>query len=301
MSRSNPRMTNPVKKYISLSGKTGAFNYWDRESQTEVALPYPVSFLPLDVLSTIRGFSSVRQVGIYSNEVHNISKEPLYVRVKGKEKIAEGLYKDIKEHIKAYGGKFCRAVYALMYFNGAPEIVIIYFTGASLNSWIELENTYSIYDIAVNITGSVPAQRGITNYFIPTLVPISVSPESAAIAVELDKKLQVYLTEKNEIKAVEAAANDKIQEEEDGGENIAPVPDAVKPNVSVLPVFGQPNTAPPYIVPPNAVPAAPGQSVAPFVPIPAVPGVTPVPSPVPAYVSPIPNYQVPESEPDPEE
>ena len=197
MSRSKPRTTNqnPASKFISLSGKTGKFSYWDKEKSESVNLEYPIVFLPLDVLSTIKGFSKKEMSGIYSNEVHNLGKEILTVKIFDKGQIAEGLYNKIKDSVKNQGGKYCRSVYAMMYFDEQPEIVNFQFIGASLGAWIEFENAHSIYDGAVKITGVKPAKTGATEYFIPEFTTNTVSKESTATAFELDQQLQKYLTE----------------------------------------------------------------------------------------------------------
>ena len=197
MSRSKPRTinSNPAKKFISLSGKTGKFNYWDKEKSESFYLDYPFAFLPLDVLSTIKGFSQKEMSGIYANEVHNLGKEILTVKIFGKGQIAEGLYGKIKDSVKNQGGKFCRSVYAMMYFDKQPELVNFQFVGASLSAWIEFENNHSIYDGAVQITGVKPAKKGATEYFIPELTLQKASREDEAIAVDFDKQLQKYLDE----------------------------------------------------------------------------------------------------------
>lgn len=218
MSRSKPRTTNPnpASKFISLSGKTGKFNYWDKEQKEVIEIEYPIVFLPLDVLSSIKGFSQKEKSGIYSNEVHNLAKEVLTVKIFDKGEIAEGLYKAIKDAVKTQGGKFCRSVYAMMYFDSGentekiPEIVNFQLVGASLGAWIEFENEHSIYDGAVKITGVKPAKTGATEYFIPEFSTNTVSKESAAVAFDLDKQLQKYL---DEYKSNQTSSKDTTEEE----------------------------------------------------------------------------------------
>ena len=216
MSRSKPRITNtnPARKFISLSGTTGKFNYWNKEKKESVDLEYPIVFLPLDVLSTIKGFSQKSKSGIYSNEIHNISKEILTVKIFDKGEIAKGLYSDIKDSIKNQGAKYCRSVYAMMYFDNVEEIVNFQFVGASLGSWIEYENKHSIYDGAVKISGVEPAKTGATEYFIPKFTSNPVSKESEAKAEDLDKNLQKYLEEYKSNQTAEEKPIEKIDDEE---------------------------------------------------------------------------------------
>jgi len=62
----------------------------------KVELEYPITFLPLDVLSKITGYHQAEKKGIYSNEVHNLANERLVVKLNGGGELASGFYQDIK-------------------------------------------------------------------------------------------------------------------------------------------------------------------------------------------------------------
>jgi len=70
--------------------------------------------LVLDELHTIKGWNDATSSAIYSNEVKWISKDELLVKpFKGNE-IAKGLYKDIKEKVKAAGAHYVKSVYCML-------------------------------------------------------------------------------------------------------------------------------------------------------------------------------------------
>lgn len=198
MSRTRKRegTKNPASKFISLSGKTGKFGYWDKEKQATIELEYPINFLPLDILSTIKGYHGSLEKGIYSNEVHNITSEILNVRCFDHGQIATGYYSDIKDKIKNVGAKFGYSVYGMFLSkDNEPELVNFQLTGAALSSFIEYTKILKndIYKFAISIVGVESAKKGATDYFIPTFDSKEVSKESSELADELDVKLQEYL------------------------------------------------------------------------------------------------------------
>lgn len=217
MSRTNKRdgSSNPAKKFISLSGKSGKFGYYDKVNAQTIELEYPITFLPLDVLATIKGYNKPEQTGFYSNEIHNTNSEILKVKLFNKGDFAEGLYSDIKDKIKANGGKYCSSVYAMMYNeNGEPELVNFQLIGAALTPFIEYtKSVKDIYKKAIQVTGSNPSEEGGIEYFIPVFAEKDVSPETSAKADELDIKLQEFLEQyKSGITGSELPKEDEIDE-----------------------------------------------------------------------------------------
>ncbi len=71
MSRSNPTelAPNPATKFFDWNGAEGFFYYFDKnkgDKGEKVAISLPFTFLVLDCLSTIKGFSDADQKGFYS-------------------------------------------------------------------------------------------------------------------------------------------------------------------------------------------------------------------------------------------
>lgn len=188
---------NPAKKFLSLSGVTGKFGYWDKEQNCKIELEYPIVCFPLDVLATIKGFNDKLQAGFYSNEVHSISEEILKVKVFEHGEFATGLYSDIKDKIKIAGAKFCNSVYAMMYNeHDESEIVNFQLQGAALSPFIEyMKEVKHIYKHSMNIVGVEKAKKGATTYFIPTYASGEMVDGDNLLADCLDVELQEYLDE----------------------------------------------------------------------------------------------------------
>jgi len=132
MSRSQPTggSKNPAKKFIEF--KKGKFVYYDKAQEKNIGLKYPVEFVVLDELTTIKGWHGTDECGITSNEVHNTTKEELSVRTYQGRDIAKGLYANIKDTIKAAGGKYTRSLYAMM----EGELVNFQLKGLAFSQWI---------------------------------------------------------------------------------------------------------------------------------------------------------------------
>jgi hypothetical protein len=195
MSRTQDTKTtsNPANKFISLSGTSGKFYYWDKNLKEKVELEYPITFLPLDVLSKITGYHQAEKKGIYSNEVHNLANERLVVKLNGGGELASGFYQDIKTQIKEIGGKFTNSVYAMMKKDDDFEIVNFQFHGASLSPFIEYtQYVGNIYANAIQISKSEKTQNGSITFYVPTFKTIKTTPETSTRADELDIVLQKY-------------------------------------------------------------------------------------------------------------
>jgi len=196
MSRTKKRegSQNPAgNKFFSLSGTTGKFGYYDKEREGTIPLEYPIKLIVLDVLSTIKGYHSGKGAGIFSNEIHNQSIEVLKVRVFNNGELATGLYADIKDKVKGVGGKFANSVYAMMIIDSEPTLVNFQFYGASLSPFIDFQKENDIYKNSVNITGSTPAKKGATNYFIPIFESGGITEEESKVADLMDIELQKYV------------------------------------------------------------------------------------------------------------
>jgi hypothetical protein len=196
MSRSNnTEITSPVKRYYEWVGSKGCLKYFDKTKgekgeNVEVALPF--TFLVLDQLNTIKGFSDKDQSGFWANEVRDITREKLTVRNK-KGVVATGLYKEMAAVLNM-GAEYCKSVYiACKGADGKLEICNISMKGSSIGPWIDLCKGRDIYKSAITISGATAAKKGKTDYFIPQFTLKTVTPESDAAAIELDKELQEYL------------------------------------------------------------------------------------------------------------
>ncbi len=194
MSKSNPKLENPCKKFIDFKSDKGQFFFYDKENEVQMELPLPIYFVVLDELSTISGYNKKNDCGIYSNEVHRTTDEIFRVKTfKGGESII-GMYADIKDSIKALGGKYTKSVYALLIKDGGEtELVNFKFKGAAFSAW--LDKTMDADKVVVGIINTFEEKNGNTTYRVPVFKPFKLTSELNEKAIEADKVLQKYLKE----------------------------------------------------------------------------------------------------------
>lgn len=194
MSKSNPTLQNPCTKFINFKSDKGQFFFWNKETEQQVEIPLPIYFIVLDELSTVSGFNKTHESQIYSNEVHSMQKEVLRVKTfKGGESVI-GLYNDIKDSIKALGGKYTKSVYALLVNpDKSTELVNFKFKGASFSAW--LEKKINPMKSVIGITEMTEETNGNTVYQVPVFVPFKLTQEYDERAVKADEILQDYLRE----------------------------------------------------------------------------------------------------------
>ncbi len=196
-------LKNPVQMFIEWNNK-GYFSYYNKETKQEVSLS-KMRFVVLDQLNTIKGFHKATQTGIFANEVHNLSKEDFKVQTYKKLLVAGGKYNDIKDTIKAVGGKFCKAVYVLLFNEEGTDFnfVSLQLTGASLNVWFDtLDNLTNLYETGFIWDGSFSNEtNGGISYTKPIFKTFKEIPESIdAEAQEKDTLLQNYFKQYKDVK-----------------------------------------------------------------------------------------------------
>jgi hypothetical protein len=174
------------KKTKKVTQETGWY-YWDKtgnEGEGEnVKVPLPITFLWLESASSVSGYSEKKESGIYSNEVLDTRSQPMTVKV-GKDTLTEGFWKDIKEEVKAEGGKYCTAVYALVMVDDKPEIWRFLMTGAS-NSWLSFSNNSNNRKHAIVCYDTKFETKGSVEYEEPVFKYVSVEKELLELADQL--------------------------------------------------------------------------------------------------------------------
>lgn len=193
MSRSTvTESANPSTKWFEWSGSTGQLKYWDKNKQENVFVDLPFTFLILDQLSTVTGYSDEFGSGIWANEVRDLRSEYLTVRTKNGI-LGRGLY----DHVKSLKGvRFTKSVYIAYYEGKELKLGHLKIVGSSLGAWIEFSKGKNLYHGAVTLSDKVAAKKGTTKYFVPVFtVKEEVSEETDAKAKELDKQLQAYLNQ----------------------------------------------------------------------------------------------------------
>ena len=194
MSKSNPKIENPCTKFIDFKSDKGRFFFYDKVKEEQIEIPLPIYFTVLDELATISGYNKKNDCGIYSNEVHSTASEVLRVKTfKGGESVI-GLYKDIKDSIKAMGGKYTKSVYALLiHEDKTTELVNFKFKGASFSAW--LDKKINPLSSVIGIVSLTEETNGNTVYQVPVFQAFKLSPELDQRAIHADEILQDYLKE----------------------------------------------------------------------------------------------------------
>jgi len=197
MSRSNPvdEVKNPAKRFYEWNGSNGCFTYYDKMQEKNVEVKLPFTFLVLDQLSTVKGWNDSSESGIYSNEVRNLKKEIMTVKAFKGGQIAQGFYSEIKDRVKAEGGKFTSSVYIAVKNPETNELEIanLQLSGAAVNAWMDFKKEVSsLYEGAVTVTDFVEGKKGSITFKVPKFKMGKVSPQTDNAAKDLDKTLQSY-------------------------------------------------------------------------------------------------------------
>jgi hypothetical protein len=200
MSRSNPAehgIPNPAHRWFEWNGEKGTVRYYDKEAKQNVDLGADFTFMLLDQLGSVRGWHDASESGIYSNEVKDTRQDRLVVKAFKAGTLAEGLYKDIKDRVNSVGGQFVANCY-IAFKNGGDGLAIgsLRFKGAALGAWMDFCKAHraDLYQKSIRIAGFSEGKKGRITYRVPTLETHALSAETNAIAVELDKELQGFLS-----------------------------------------------------------------------------------------------------------
>lgn len=193
MSLSNPRGQSPVRKYFKVRSSTGDVVFYDKSQSKEIEVPLPFRFVVLDILNTVGGFHEPSNSGIWSNEFRNSSRDVVKVRNKNGV-IAEGPYTEIKDTLKAAGGKFANSVYIAYKEDGQTALGNITFIGASVSEWFDFGKGKSFdSDPGVSVIRFEHRTKGRNEYYVPVFERLAVAEDTLEEAAALDRELQQYL------------------------------------------------------------------------------------------------------------
>lgn len=138
------RIKSPVKCYISFSGETGVFSYWDSAEKKNVALE-DLDMIVMDTRVSISGWSDENNCRIFSNYFRT-TKEKITVRA-GDKDLLTGTYAEDKVKIKELGGKYQINIFALVDINGDWVPAVLQLSGSSLAAWSTFTETNKIWDV----------------------------------------------------------------------------------------------------------------------------------------------------------
>jgi hypothetical protein len=211
--------TNPSTKFIEWKSNDKCFSFYDRETSANVAIPLPFKFLVLDELHTVKGWNDASSSQINSNEVKFISRDEMVVKpFKGNE-IAKGLYKDIKEKIKAAGGHYVKSVYCMLEDGSIANLQL---KGAACQSYGDFtaKTRSRLTDEWVVVSKAIDGKKGAVKYTTPGFAfDKSLSESEADLADEayntLEAYLKTYLTKAEPIDAIVPSDTDEVVEDDD--------------------------------------------------------------------------------------
>lgn len=173
----------------------GYFTFYDKDKGEEVKVPLPFRFIPLEVLSCVKGFNDKNKCGIWSNEVKSIKNDVLTVNTFKGGLSVKGLYNNIKGEIDAMGGKFANSVYIGYRIDGKLELCNIQIHGAALSPFIEYGKLHK--DLtqkgAMQVKSFKIATVGDNQFAEPIFEELPITPETEQEAIELANTLKVYL------------------------------------------------------------------------------------------------------------
>ncbi len=192
MSRSSPQLTNPAAHFYEW--RSGKLSWYDKENQKSIEVKLPFSFLVLDELHTITGYSDADESGFWSNETRS-TKDEFIVRTKKGTRYV-GPYKNDQFIVQVpQGARYTKSVYIAEKQGGGYVISNLKLTGAALTAFIELSSKHKLQNGKVLLTGSTEGKKGATTYHIPTFEYTNATKEEDEAAIALDKDLQVYLAQ----------------------------------------------------------------------------------------------------------
>ncbi len=196
MSLSNPRSSSPVSRWFQIKGSTGEVGFWDKDEKQFVAVD-PFKVIVLDVLNTISGYHESSQSGIYANELSSArgwTDERLIVRSKSGV-LAEGSYTEIKDKVRALGGKFTNSVYVAFHEDGEWKLGNVKLSGAAVSAWMDFTKDIRLdRSPGVGISGWSKERKGATEYYAPEFASWPVPEADLNAAIALDRDLQDYLS-----------------------------------------------------------------------------------------------------------
>lgn len=183
------RPTNPAKHFINA--KNGELSYYDKESGENVNVPTPFEFIVLDQLATIKGWSKAEDTGMWSNEVKQIGEQVLNVRTKNGLK-ASGVWKDIKDEVKADDGNFYASIYLAAKGRDGLETQCLLLKGAALNAWIEFTKKTNLKTNKAVLSDWTDGKKGSIKFKIPVFTAVAIEDAELDEAKQRATELKAY-------------------------------------------------------------------------------------------------------------
>lgn len=201
MSFSRPEHTyranllNPARYTFQWAGKKGQLEYYDRATKERVPVPLPFTFIVLEELSCMAGYSKADASPYWSNEVRDTRRETLTVKTTSGTK-QTGLYREL-DAVRADGAVYAKSIY-IAYENGPGNWVIGNIkapAGSVLTAWIELSRTAKFSNGKIVLSRDKLRTAPTGDYYPPHFEYKPFEGREYTVSVRLDAELQSYLTQ----------------------------------------------------------------------------------------------------------
>lgn len=210
----NSTVKSPVSKYLSWSSEDKCFKYWDKAKETNVFLKLPIKFTALDDFVGVSGGAedSAGQFHPVTSGIAAHINKVLVVKKDRSQVIATGKWADIKDSVKAEGGRYTSYVYAVY----KDELVCFKIAGAALAGWFDKADGDKI-----TVKESVKKKKGSNTYYQPVFETAVLTDADKKKLDELDavKEFDKYSEAKH---AQKFDADDESVEEEAPEKKVAP-------------------------------------------------------------------------------
>lgn len=199
MSLSDPSkdsvLVNPASRFYEWVGKidAGHFKYYNKADKSNVTVPLPFTFIPLDTLITLKGYNKKKLKGFWSNEVRDISTDKFTIKSKDGIEM-QGLYKELKDFCELNKISYIQSVY-IAYKNEKGHLTLgnIQIKTSALTPWIELTKSTKPYGMAITVKSTTKGRNGDVDFLAPVYQAVILKEETKKEAIKLDEVLQEYL------------------------------------------------------------------------------------------------------------
>lgn len=200
---------SPVEKYLSWSSASNSFEWYNKEEEAREPVDLPYVFIVLKEMHTVGGWCDKENAAIFSNNIVSLQDDILTVKIKWQPSpLVRGLYNDIKDKVKAAGGKYTKMLYV---FDGS-EIHAVTIKGAALTSWINFtnENRDATKHNFITVASFVEKKKGKTDYSEPVFtIGEKISDDISRIADNAYDVIKGYLNSRASKSDTASAPADK--------------------------------------------------------------------------------------------
>jgi hypothetical protein len=197
LERPTPKSSNPAKKFLEWKSEKECFSYYDREKSENIDVNLPIKFLFIEHYHTVKGWHDASESKIYSNEVYSIGSKELTVKSYKGGELAKGLYKNIKDKIKSFGGRYYRSIYVML---DDGELINIQLKGAAVKDYSDFyqEKNHLLDNQWIVIKDVKKEKKGRIEYTVPVFsLGDTITRAEDKKAMEVSRLMQNYVDSYN--------------------------------------------------------------------------------------------------------